>query len=77
MFGPKQCSEFEELSTGTAEEVLYSSCFRSEGSGAAQCNYLEGKISKSELCPVTAWGILYLLCLRSEGSGAKQFSGFE
>jgi len=34
MFGPKQCSEFEELSTGTAEEVLYSLCFRSEGSGA-------------------------------------------
>ena len=26
MFGPQQCSEFEELSTGTAEEVLYWLC---------------------------------------------------
>ena len=33
MFGSKQCSAFEELCTGTAEEVLYSLCFRSEGSG--------------------------------------------
>ena len=54
MFGPKQCSEFEELSTGTAEEVLSSLCFRSEGSGAKQFGYVEGKISKSELCTVTA-----------------------
>ena len=77
MFGPKQCSEFEELCTGTVEEVLYSLCFRSEGSGAKQCSYFEGKISKSELCTGTAGEILYLLCLRSEGSGAKQFSGFE
>jgi len=44
MFGPKQCSEFEALSTGTAEEVLYALCFGSEGSGAKQCSYLEGKI---------------------------------
>ena len=36
--GPKKCSEFEELCTGTAEEVLYSLCFGSEGSGAKQCS---------------------------------------
>ena len=40
--GAKQCSDFEEkmikseLSTGTAEEVLYLLCFRREGSGAKQ-----------------------------------------
>ena len=45
MFGPKQCSEFEELSTSTAEDVLYSLCFRSAGSGAKQCSYFEGKIA--------------------------------
>ena len=77
MFGPKHCRESEELSTDTAEEVLYSLCFRSEGSGAKQCSYFEEKISKSELCTGTASEILDLLCLRSEGSGAKQFSGFE
>ena len=54
MFGPKQCSEVEELSPSTAEDVLYSLCFRSAGSGAKQCTYFEGKISMSELCTVTS-----------------------
>ena len=54
MFGPKQCSEIEELATSTAENALYSLCFRSAGSGAKQCSYFEGKISKSELCTVTS-----------------------
>ena len=77
MFVPKQCSEFEELSTGTAEEVLYSFCFRSEGSGAKQCSDVECKISKSELCADEAEVVLHLRCFRSEGSCAKQCSGFE
>ena len=77
MFGPKQHSEFEELCTGTAEEVLYSLCFRSEGSGAKQCSYFEGQKNNSDPCTVAAGEILYQLCFRNEGSGAKQCSGFE
>jgi len=66
-----------ELCTSTAEEVLHSLRFRSEGSGAKQCNGFERKISKSELCTSTAEEVLFLLCFRSEGSGAKQISGSE
>jgi len=53
-----------ELCTGTADEVLYSLCFRSGGAGAKQCSGFEGKISKSELCTGTAAELLYLLCFR-------------
>jgi len=59
-----------ELCKGTAEEVLYLLCVRSEDSGAKQCSDFEGKISKAELCAVTPEEVLYLLCFRSEGSGA-------
>ena len=64
MFGPKQCSEFEELCTGTAEEVMFLLCFRNEGSGAKQCSGFEGKISKSELCTGTAAELLHYCVLK-------------
>ena len=65
-----QCTGFEgkisqsELCTGTAEEVLYALCFRSEGSSAKKCSGFEGKISKSEICTGTAAELLDVLCFR-------------
>jgi len=71
----------------TAEEVLYSLCCRSEGSGARQCSGFEGNIRKSEPCTGTAAELLYfLLCLRrqsmvgpvfKEGQSSKVWSKLE
>jgi len=76
-FGCKQCSEFEELCTGTAEEVLYSMCLRSAGPGAKQCCVFEGKIS----CQIYSQAQPNMYCihcvLRSESSGAKPCSACE
>jgi len=51
--------------------------FRSEGSGAKQCNGFEGKISKSDIFSGIAEEVLYLLCFESVGAGAKPYSGCE
>ena len=65
-----------ELCTGTAEEVLYVLCFRSEGSSAKQCSGFEGKVSKSEICTGPAPELLDLLCFRRFSRAKYCFHNF-
>ena len=59
MFGSKQCKEFEKLCIGTAEGVLNSLCFRSEGSG--QSNAVVAKDRKANQIYAQTQSIKYCI----------------